>query len=65
MINDDNWINISYLNDNYKNLISKYFNNILGKYKIENNILFLDIDSWGIEKIYIKNHNNTNNYYNV
>ena len=53
---NDNWIDIKLLNISYKNLINNYFSNYSGKYKIENNILLIDIDSWGIEKFFIKDY---------
>jgi hypothetical protein len=68
MSNND-WDNIIYLNNNYKKLINFYFQNKTGKYKIEDKILYLDIDNWGIEKLYINNdssiYNNNNNNNNI
>lgn len=61
------WQNIDLLNDNYKELISKYFKDKPGKFKIENNTLLVDFDSWGLERFYIKDINlEINNYfYNI
>jgi hypothetical protein len=59
MINN-NWKDIKLLNDSYKNLINNYFKNKTGRYKIDDNILYINYDSWGIEKFFIKNHYNKN-----
>ena len=62
---NNNWNDIKLLNISYKKLINNYFNNYSGKYKIENNILFIDIDLWGIEEFYIGNNifNDSNNLF--
>lgn len=60
----DDWYDINLLDDNNKNLISKYFKDSKGKYMIDNNILQVYIESWGIEKFYIYN-SLTQNYYNI
>jgi len=51
----DDWNDINLLDSNNKDLISKYFKDFKGKYMIENNILYVYFDSWGIEKFYIYN----------
>ena len=58
------WIDLQYLNDIYKNLINNYFINKTGKYRIENDILYVNFDNWGIEKFYI-NNNIHNKYYDI
>ena len=63
MISDD-WNDINLLDNNNKNLISKYFKDFNGKYMIENNILHVYLDSWGIEKFYIYN-SLRQKYYNI
>lgn len=60
----DDWNDINLLDSNNKNLICKYFKDPKGKYMIENNILQVYIDSWGIEKFYIYN-SLSKNYYNI
>jgi len=49
----DVWKDLKFLNESYRNLIDNYFLNKSGKFKIENNILFVDFDLWGIEKFYV------------
>ena len=60
-IYDNDWKDLSYLNNNQK-IIDYYFPNKTGKFKVENNILYVDIDDWGIEKFYIIYDNK---YYNI
>lgn len=60
---ENNWLDISLLNNGYKILINKYFEDIKGKYKIINDILYVDIDKWGIEQFYIKNQALCKNQY--
>mgnify|MGYP000037913378 CR=1 FL=1 len=63
---DDKWKDINTISNINKNLIDNYFKDVKGKYYIDNNILYVDIDSWGIEKFYIKNNSKyENNYYNI
>jgi hypothetical protein len=59
--NDNNWKDLIYLDNNNKKLIHIYFPNKSGKFYIDNNILYIDIDNWGIEKIYIKDKDNDDN----
>lgn len=47
------WNDLKNLSNEYKTLINKYFNHLNGKYMIENNILTVDFDNWGLEKFYI------------
>lgn len=66
----NNWIDIKLLSVSYKELVDHYFENYSGKYKFENNTLFLDFDSWGLEKIYINEDSygivdDENYFYNV
>jgi hypothetical protein len=49
------WINLEYIDDKNKLLINNYFKNVTGKFKYEDNKLFVNIDNWGIETFYINN----------
>ena len=52
----DIWNDIHLLNDEYTNIITKYFpSSIEGKFIIKDNILTVDLNSWGIENFYIDN----------
>ena len=62
---DDIWKDIILLSDEYKELIGNYFKNKSCKFKIENNILYVDVESWGIEKFYIKNKNIETLFYKI
>jgi hypothetical protein len=63
---NDGWKDICYLDNNSKKLMNIYFSNKNGKFKIENNILYLDIDDWGIEQLYIPdNEDNIYKLYDV
>ena len=62
------WADIKYLNNEYKSLVNNYFLNKNGKFKIENNILYINFESWGIEKFYFENnydYNNENLFYKI
>ena len=50
-----NWKDLVYLDNDYKNIINKYFENMNGKFNINNNILYIDIKDWGTEQFYINN----------
>ena len=66
--NNDEWKDLDYLDNNNKKIINIYFPNKTGKFKIDNKILYVDIDDWGIEKFYYntqEDNNNNNKYYNV
>jgi hypothetical protein len=67
MLNNDNiWKDLIYLDNDSKKLINIYFPNKNGKFRIDGNILYADIDDWGIEKICINNNKNRNDkYYNI
>ena len=66
MSNTDNiWKDLIYLDFNNKTLINNYFPNKSGKFKIDDNILYVDIDKWGIEKIYMNNNSRNNKYYTI
>ena len=56
------WKDIKFLNKNYKNIINNYFLNKTGKFKVIDDILYINFDGWGIEKFYFKNDDN--DYYN-
>ena len=64
IININEWKNINYLDERNKKMINNYFKNIKGKFKFENDVLIVDIDNWGIEKIYL-NNNKLNIFYNI
>ena len=57
------WQDLKYLDISYTKLINNYFNKS-GKFKIEKNILYVDLDEWGIEKFCILNISN-NKFYSV
>lgn len=59
------WKDLKLLNNNYKNLINNYFKDFSGKFIIEDNILIVNFDSWGIEKFYIYKNELKIDYYNV
>ena len=61
------WNDLKYLDNKYKKITSKYFIDKNGKYFIKDNILYIDYDNWGIEKIYIgeKKYNENKNFYTV
>ena len=62
------WKDIKYLNNEYKRLVNNYFLNKSGKFKIENNILYINFEEWGIEKFYFENnydYNNENLFYKI
>lgn len=66
MINySEDWKDIIFLDDSNKRLIKNYFNNKSGKFIINNNILYVDFDSWGIEKFYINNFETKKKFYNI
>ena len=66
MLNDNNiWQDLIYLDNTNKKLINIYFPNKNGKFKIDGNILYVDIDDWGIEKICINNNKNINDKYYI
>lgn len=56
------WKELKYLNEDTRLLIENYFEKKDGKFKIENDILYVDFDDWGIEKFYVKNIANRINY---
>ena len=56
---------ISFLNEKNKKLINHYFPNKSGKFYIEKNILYVEFDNWGLEKFYLNDENNNNNFYNI
>lgn len=56
------WKDLIYLDNDSKKIINIYFPNKNGKFKIDDNILYADIDDWGIEKIFI-NKNRNDKYY--
>jgi hypothetical protein len=62
--NNNNWKDLLYLDNDNKKLINIYFPSKNGKFKIDGDILYIDIDNWGIEKIYINTTKN-NKYYIV
>jgi hypothetical protein len=55
---ENEWNNLKLLPVHYKKMIDNYFSDPTGKFKIENDLLYVDIDSWGIEKFFIKKLNN-------
>ena len=59
------WLDIKLLNDEYKKIVNYYFIGKTGKFIIDNNILILDLDSWGIEHLYINNSKSEANLYNI
>jgi hypothetical protein len=61
----ENWLDLKLLNNDYKNIISKYFDNVNGKYKIIDNVLIVDIENWGIENFYINGLIKRNDLYNI
>jgi len=64
----NNWKELVYLPDNYKKIINIYFKNKTGKYIINNNVLEVNFDGWGIEYFYIDNENSydkNNMYYKI
>jgi hypothetical protein len=63
-INNKEWKSVDYLDERNKKMINNYFKNINGKFKIENNVLIIDIDNWGIEKFYL-NNNKLNVFYKI
>jgi len=66
MLNND-WKDLIYLDNDYKSIIDNYFPLKNGKYKIENSILYIDIENWGMEKIYYnsQDEDNTNKLYSI
>jgi hypothetical protein len=63
--NSEDWKDIIFLDDSYKRLIKNYFNNRSGKFIIDKNILYVDFDSWGIEKFYINNFESKKQFYDI
>jgi len=63
-MNCDDWNDINLLDNYKKKLISNYFKDCKGKYMFHNNVLYVNIDSWGIEKFYIYN-SLKQDYYNI
>jgi hypothetical protein len=57
------WNDLKKISNEYKSLISKYFNHYNGKYIIENNILIVDFENWGLEKFYINGIVNKKKFY--
>lgn len=64
-LESSNWTNLNFLEDNYKCLINNYFKDKTGVYNIENNILTVKFDNWGIEKFYLDNNTPSNTFYQV
>lgn len=62
---NNKWLDIKLLSYDYKKIVDYYFNGKTGKFIIDKNILILDIDSWGIEKMYINNNKNELSLYKV
>jgi hypothetical protein len=62
MINNNIWKDLIYLDNDSKKLINIYFPKKTGKFKFDDNILYVDINDWGIEKIFI-NKNINDKYY--
>lgn len=54
---NNEWLNLEYLSNNNKKIINNYFINKKGTFIIDNNILYINFDNWGIEKFYINNNN--------
>ena len=52
---NNGWKNIIFLDERNKRMVNNYFKNIKGKFKIEDDLLLIDIDNWGIEKFYLNN----------
>jgi hypothetical protein len=63
-INYDNWTDLKFLDEKNKNLLNNYFKNKKGKFKINNNILIVDFENWGIEHFYM-NEIEDKPFYNV
>ena len=61
----EEWKNLKELDDSYKNIINNYFENKTGTYLLKDNILYVNIDDWGIEKFYINGYTKNNKYYNI
>jgi hypothetical protein len=61
------WKDLAYLDISHNNIVNKYFKNIKGKFNICDNILYVDIEDWGIEKFYIHKYNikTKKNIYNL
>jgi hypothetical protein len=57
MNNFDNWLSLNYLNEKHKIIIDNYFKDKKGIFKIENDVLIVNFESWGIEKFYLNNSN--------
>ncbi len=55
------WKDIKFLNKSYKSIINNYFLDKSGKFIINDNILTIDFDDWGIEKFYFDNNNDKYN----
>lgn len=64
-IKDDEWNDLVYLDYDNKSLIEKYFKEKNGKYKIENNVLIVNFENWGIENFYLNNNQDTKNFYSI
>ena len=60
MLNND-WKDLINLDDDYKLIINNYFPSKNGKFKMNNDIIHIDIEGWGIEKIYYNIKQDDNN----
>jgi hypothetical protein len=63
-MSNNEWKSLCYLDERNKKMINNYFKKVEGNFKIENDILYIDIDNWGIEKFYL-NNNKLNIFYNI
>jgi hypothetical protein len=59
------WTKIDNLDTKNKNIINKYFPDKKGKYLIKNDILYYDIEDWGIENFYINCYTKNKSNYNI
>jgi hypothetical protein len=58
------WKDLKELDNKYNKIIKNYFNKN-GKFYINNNILYVDYENWGIEKFYLNKNIKTKNLYNI
>jgi hypothetical protein len=59
------WKDLKDLEIKYKKIITHYFNDKNGKYYINNNILYINYENWGIEKFYIDKNSLPDKLYKI
>lgn len=65
ILKSTDWKDLIFLDDTYQSLIEKYFKEKKGTFRFEDDILYLNIDNWGIEKFYLNSPIENKRFYTV